>query len=329
MIDLRYSAITDPVPQFVVDQINPAAKTINVYPDRQYSELKKILAKDAKTCPECIFVGNGLDDVIDQLSRYFSCPFLIPTPAFSEFARAAKRNKRQSLSVPCLFGGKLDLEPLLNRADLKNSVVWLANPNNPAGAEYDSEQIKLLSKKAKALILDEAYYEFSETARYIDFSLNENIIRLRTFSKALGLAGIRLGYAIAPKKTIDELEKLRPLFVLNTFAAQAGLLLPKLRELIPQRINKIKINRIFFQRRLDSLGYRYIPSTTNFLLVDFVDGKNAKKALEFLGKNNILLLPPDDEEFDGLDEKYIRFVIGTKDEMAFVADVLAKLQKGE
>jgi len=329
MIDLRYSSITDSVPQFVIDCISLSAKNINSYPDRYYCELKKVLATDAKTSSDCIFVGNGLDDVIDHLSRYFSDPFLIPTPAFSEFRRAAKRNKKQSISVPCFFRGKLDLEPLLNRSDLKNSVVWLANPNNPVGAEYDSGQIHFLSKKAKLLILDEAYYEFSETVKTLDFSSNENVIRLRTFSKALGLAGIRLGYAIASKKLVTKLENARSFFVLNSFAASAGLLLPKLRKLLPERITKINSARSFFKKELESLGYNCIPSSSNFFLVDFGNDESAKKVLVFLEQNNILLLPPWDEEFDGLPNNYVRFVVSSKENLEQVVKILKKFENGE
>jgi len=324
MIDLRYSSINEPVPNFVLDSISIVSKTINTYPDGSYSELKKVLATDVNTSPDKIFVGNGLDDVIDQLSRFFTEKFIIPTPAFSEFSRAAKRNSKQFISVPCLLKNKLDLAPVLNRPDLSDSIVWIANPNNPTGSNYDENQLVSLAKKSKFLILDEAYYEFSNSKQ--DFSKYENVIRLRTFSKALGLAGLRLGYLISSKDLVKKLEKIRPLFVLNTFAASAGQSLPNLRKLIPKRIEKVNSTRTIFENKLSKLNYSFLPSSTNFLLVDFKDKQAVINAIEFFKQNDILLLPPWDEEFDGVPDNYIRYVIGSDSQMSAVCSLLQKLE---
>jgi threonine-phosphate decarboxylase len=145
MIDLRYSALPFPMPGEVRLELERELPALARYPDPAYAELKALLARDAGVGMENISIGNGADDLIDQLCKALPGPFRIPTPAFSEFGRAAKRNGKPVQFVPCLAGRRMDLEPLLAMGQrLKGSAVWLSNPNNPTGGGYEVRQLRAL-----------------------------------------------------------------------------------------------------------------------------------------------------------------------------------------
>ncbi len=323
MIDLRYSSLSAPLSPASQQVFEQALSDINRYPDAAFAELKSALADDAGLSPLSIAVGNGLDDVIDQLSRILPAPFWIPTPAFCEFERAAKRNGREVRLVPCLKDDAMSLAPL----DLVDGgTVWLANPNNPTGGIYDAVELeKLFSQSRATIVLDEAYFEFCQEAQPRPALLRPNVIRLRTFSKALGLPGIRLGYMMADSKWVKRFEENRPFFPLNSLAAAAGRCLPMLRKDAGRRAERIAKMREGFSKRLRDAGYRVLPSKTNFVLVDTGSGQKTRQLLARLGGAGVKLLPPWDEEFTGLPERYLRIILTNEEEMGVVARVLEEI----
>ncbi len=324
MIDLRYSSLSASLPPEVESALVQALSAIHSYPDAAYADLKEALAQDAGLTPKNIAVGNGLDDVIDQLSRILPEPFWIPTPAFCEFARAAKRNGKEIRLVPCLKEGRMSTGPLQN-AD--SGTVWLANPNNPTGGAYDKSELGGLFSKSRAIIvMDEAYFEFCQKELLPDALLHPNVLRLRTFSKAIGLPGIRLGYLMADEKWVKRFEENRPFFPLNSLAASAGKCLPALRKNAKLRVDQITKTRESFSARLRNAGYCVLLSQTNFVLVDTGSERKTKQMLDALGQGGVKLLPPWDEEFTALPDHYIRFVIGTEEEMGRVAQVLEEMR---
>ncbi len=328
MIDLRYSSLKFPLSDDVRRSLEDAATEASSYPDPKYEELRRILAGDAGADVSEVVVGNGLDDVIDQLSRILEGPSFIPVPAFSEFARACKRNRKGFNIVPCLKNGRMDLASLFALGRLKGSVVWLANPNNPTGTVYDDEQIEMVLSTDAMVVLDEAYLEFLPIQNSKKWKNHDNVIRLRTFSKALGLPGARLGYAISSNKAVlKAFESQRPLFPVNCMGLAAARCLKTLRSAMPAKIATVNNTRKRFVERIARAGYEAIPSVANFVVVDFRTREMTERVLQKMRENDILLLPPWDEEFSGLPDRYIRFVIGENDEMDAVANVLEAIRK--
>ncbi len=294
-------------------------KYFNYYPDPEYKELRKALAKYAGVKTEELMVGSGSDELLDLTMRLFlnegdkaiNCP-----PTFGMYTFLTELNKGIIISVSRLKDFSLDIENIKKNIDERVKVIFICNPNNPTGTVCDEKEIiYLLKKLGKIIIVDEAYFEFSGKTVVPLVKKYDNLIVFRTLSKWAGIAGLRLGYVIASPFLIKQLFKIKQPYNVNLAAEIAGK--TALSDLTQATfiIRKIIKERERIFRQLQKIPNLIIyPSKTNFLFMKIkfsqaslikVNG-NLSKLKAYLKNKKIAVRYYDSE----LTEKAIRLTIG-------------------
>jgi histidinol-phosphate aminotransferase len=238
---------------------------------------------------ENIILGTGSNEIIEFLYHAFVAPgdeVVAGDRAFVIYAIMAKMFQARCVEVP-FKGHTHDLKTMLAAITPKTKLVFVANPNNPTGtrvtnAELD-EFIRQLPQHVIA-VLDEAYIEFlDDPPPSIQYALKRNVVVLRTFSKIVGLAGLRIGYGVAQKECIDLLQRVRQPFNTNAIA-QAGAL-AALDDAAHIRKTKALTKRglAYLAKEFKQLKLEYVPSCANFMLVNVGDGDEICRALQRRG----------------------------------------------
>lgn len=267
---------------------------LNRYPDPNQNILRDKLSDYLKIKKENLFVGVGSDEIIDLLVRIFCEPkidnVIITEPTYGMYKVACDISNVETKTVPLNNEFQLDINSIKNSVDENTKLVFCCSPNNPTGNLLDKKDILETAKSINGLlIVDEAYVDFMESGSSIDL-INEqnNIVVMRTFSKAWGLAGIRAGYCIADKSIIDYLFKIKSPYNLNKMTSD--IILSALdniekKNYFIEQINQQKellINQLKKNKYVDKI----FPSDANFVLVKF---KNGKYLYDELVKKGIIL----------------------------------------
>lgn len=267
---------------------------LNRYPDPNQNILRDKLSDYLKIKKENLFVGVGSDEIIDLLVRIFCEPkidnVIITEPTYGMYKVACDISNVETKTVPLNNEFQLEINSIKNSVDENTKLVFCCSPNNPTGNLLDKKDILETAKSINGLlIVDEAYVDFMESGSSIDL-INEqnNIVVMRTFSKAWGLAGIRAGYCIADKSIIDYLFKIKSPYNLNKMTSD--IILSALdniekKNYFIEQINQQKellINQLKKNKYVDKI----FPSDANFVLVKF---KNGKYLYDELVKKGIIL----------------------------------------
>lgn len=249
---------------------------INRYPEGSCFYLKKKLAQKLGVSAQNIIFGNGSDELIDIIIKTFvrqDEEILTSRATFLEYEIIAKTNGRQVKTIP-LNNFKYDLGAIKKAITKKTKLIFIANPNNPTGTYVNKNEASSFLKGLPSnivVIFDEAYKEFIEARDFPQiqkYVLSKNIILLRTFSKAYGMAGLRIGYAIAQKEFIGFMERARPPFNVNSLA-QAGAMAALSDSSFASRTSKlISKGKKYLYENFRRLGISYISSEANFILFD-------------------------------------------------------------
>jgi histidinol-phosphate aminotransferase len=206
----------------------------------------------------------------------------------------------------------------------KTALLVLSNPNSPVGAEIPLDDIRYLLEKAEEhdtrVIVDEAYYPFSDNTSAGFLNTHKNLILLRTFSKAFGLAGLRVGYAISSKENIDLMGKFKPMYEVNTLAVLCACSYLDQYQFIEQSVRESLQIKKWFINTIESLGFSTIPGSSNF--VNIVVGKKNVQCLVDMCRANRILIRPGFPY--GILGECIRISVGTRSEMATAAEVLGR-----
>jgi len=257
---------------------------INRYPDPYSLDLRKALASFLAVSKESIFVGNGSDEAIDLLIRLFVEPdeaILIIEPTYGMYVTVAKLANVEVNRFLMKKDFTFDISMLLQSITPKTKIIFCCSPNNPTGTLIPAAEIERLCRSFRGVVVvDEAYIEFASQPSLIEKMAElPNLIVLRTFSKAWGLAGARVGYVIAQKEVIEYLNRIKLPYNLSrpasTLALQALKQYPKMmkwKERIVDEREKLKGN-------LAKLGLAVFPSEANFLLVRCPKGSLVAKTL--------------------------------------------------
>lgn len=253
----------------VAEEVDP-----RLYPAEETGELRKALAKHVGASPEEIVIGTGGDQLIDLVSRMtlrYGDEALSIAPTFSIYEQCTKIQRAVYKSVPLKNDFSLDTEEILSSVTPRTKLLFLCSPNNPTANQFDRKGIeRLIQDFVGLVIIDEAYADFAEYSIVDLVEELENIIVLRTFSKAFGLAGLRLGYAVTnPKLAALILEKLQLPYSVSHVALKLGLKLLERIEPIRNATNKLRQERIELTRVLSQIeGIHAFDSETNFVLFD-------------------------------------------------------------
>lgn len=217
-----------------VAAVKQASERMHIYPDASGYDLKKAIAARFDIPDECVFLGNGSDELIHMLGLLFlggpDDEMIVGDPSFVRYDAAAYLAPAKLIKVPLDATYTHDLAAMARAATENTKLVFVANPNNPTGTMVSHRDLIAFRKDLPAgamLVLDEAYYEFAADAPGYPNSLEMirsglDIVALRTFSKAYGLAGIRVGYGFAPASVVDAFNRAREPFNVNALAQAAA-----------------------------------------------------------------------------------------------------------
>lgn len=295
---------------------NPLSDKYNRYPDPLQWKLKEKVAQLKGVNPENLFFGNGSDEPIDLVIRIFCEPRLdnivAIDPTYGMYQVCADINDVEYRQVLLNEDYTLNAQRILEKVDSHTKLIFLCSPNNPTGNLLDKAEIeKIIKNFAGIVVLDEAYIDFAPNATFINELFQyPNLVILQTFSKAWGLAAIRLGMAFASVDIINLFNKVKYPYNLNQLV----------QEFVLGELNKIGQKEVWVKEILDGRQYletelsklacvqKIYPSDSNFLLVKFNDANTlyselVKRGVIVRNRNKVTLC-----------EGCIRITVGTKNE---------------
>lgn len=299
------------------------------YPDEYSSELRLCLGVRHGVPAEQVFCGNGSSEIISLVMKVFAGPgskVALPDPTFGLYHTAAAAHQAVTVPVPTDRDFNVDTEGLLRSgADL----LVLVNPNAPTGKLLKRDAIGRLAGGFQGLVVvDEAYMDFADTDESALPLLAEhrNLLVLRTFSKAYGLCGARVGYAVAAPEWVRALDKGKDLYNINAVSARLAAAALTDGAYTERTVRSITATRERFAGRLQSLGFGVIPSQANFLLCTPPVREGSPDAYRLYGQLEDRGIYVRYLEHPRLTDK-LRISIGTDREMDVLASVLEKLIK--
>jgi histidinol-phosphate aminotransferase len=261
--------------QLQQDLINVAQKNSDVreYPLGRSERLVESIANYVNLPKQMVGIGNGSDQILDMILSNFASKktkILTSNPTFGFFEERCKLYQIPTIKIPFAKDMTLDIGDFLSKSK-QADILYLDSPNNPTGFQFKKDEITELVKKFDGLvIIDEAYGEFSDYSLASLTKKFENLIVVKTFSKTFGLAGLRLGYALADKKFIDVFSRvLQYPYPLNTLAIEAGILVLQKIKQIQETTQLIKEERARIIKKLRETGaFDVFDSKANFVLFD-------------------------------------------------------------
>ncbi len=306
---------------------SPLAQNYNRYPDPLQSEIKKKVAELHNLKPGEIFVGNGSDEAIDLLFRIFCRPqidnVLICPPTYGMYEVSAEINdvkvKRANLTKDFEFA----FDAIQNEFDENTKLLFICSPNNPTGNSFNREEIlRVVEIFGGIVIIDEAYIHFSREQSFVSEINNfPNLVVLQTFSKAWGLAGLRVGLALANEEIITLFNKVKPPYNVSEIAQQAILRALENKSQAEKTIAEIIEERERLIKRLQKLSCvkKVYPSDANFVLVKTTA---AEKIYKFLLAEKIVVRNRNNVE---LCAGCLRITIGTSEENDNLLEAISKI----
>ncbi|MDF2593691.1 MAG: hisC [Clostridia bacterium] len=313
-----------PVPEEMIDHMQNWVRSMNVsrYPDTDSMDLVNAIAKAYEVAAENVVCGVGSDELIDCILRSTieaGDYVLAPNPSFSMYPQFTVINSGKLIQVPLNKDFSYDVEGIIQAIKTYNpKVVFLCNPNNPTGSLLTFEEIKYITELSKGLVVvDEAYGEFCDVTALPLIKTYNNIVILKTFSKAYALAGARVGYGIADKEVIDLINTVRVPYNLNIFSQEAATWAIQNRAVFEPIIKNIIDQRAFLYHELEKLGLTVYPSYTNFIWMEMPE--NIYLALE---KACIYIRKM---KYDN--KPYYRITVGTSEENEALLEVITKYLK--
>ena len=273
---------------------NPFESEFNRYPDPLQRKLKTALSEIKGVKPDQILLGNGSDEVLDLIFRAFCEPgqdevILLP-PTYGMYGVLAQLNNIRAHAVSLNTDFELDLEAITAKVDKKTKVIFVCSPNNPTGNSIPLSQIEALLKRFKGLVVvDEAYVDFAEQTSALSLlDAYPKLMICQTFSKAYGLAGIRLGIGFADPLIISYLNKIKPPYNINILTQKAAMASLKQKKAVEQQVKELIAERQNMEKALLNFNFvrKIFPSNANFLLIQVDD---ANKRYSQLIENDIVV----------------------------------------
>lgn len=263
----------------VVEAITKFASGIHRYPDASAHELRVRLADDLGVKRDELTFGNGSNELISIICQTFAAPTahaVIGVPSFVCYELGLKAAAVSFTEVPLREEVFWNVDDLLAAVQPNTRLLFIANPNNPTGTHLGRTELERLVRETPPeviLVVDEAYVEFADADDYVSAlafrALRERLVVLRTFSKSHGLAGMRVGFAVAPKSLGTYLNRVRAPFNVNLLAQHAALAALDDPEHVARYIALNARGRVSVSASLQERGFRVAPSQTNFVFVDF------------------------------------------------------------
>jgi histidinol-phosphate aminotransferase len=312
-----------------IDAIKSKAHEIYRYPDPSSHNLVKAIAEHTGKNPSRIITGSGSDSLLQYAITAFTDErdsVLSSEGTFIGWYVNANKYARQMKLVP-LKNYAFDLRALAEGITSDTKIIYLANPNNPTGTIFTREEFEEFISVVPPdviIILDEAYTIYAESnpeyPNGLDYDL-PNLLIMRTLSKAYGLAGLRIGFAVGPEYLIKEMYKVKLPFEPNSLAQSAAIAALEDDEFIKRTVELNHLSLGMMKQKFDKLGIRYIPTSANFYLLIFSSGEVAAAFNEECLKYGLILRHV---TAFGINNG-IRINSGTVEETKFALDVIEKV----
>mgnify|MGYP001599339123 FL=1 len=303
---------------------NPFDNGINRYPDPQQKVLKAALASLKGVDPQQILLGNGSDEVLDLIFRVFCEPnqdeVITLPPTYGMYSVLANTNAVANIEVPLTENFQPNVSAILKKVTPKTKALFLCSPNNPSGNSFDADVLQaLISQFPGIVVVDEAYIDFSSQQSLLT-NLNDfpNLIVTQTFSKAYGMAGIRLGACYASIDIIALLNRIKPPYNINVLTQQRALEGLANQRHIQAQVETLLQERNRIQKALESVSIveKIFPSDANFILAKVDDAalryqQLIEKEIVTRNRSNQLLC-----------NQCLRFTVGTPEENDHLIEAL-------
>ena len=316
-----------PGPKSIV-AIQDTLPELSRYPDGNGFDLKNTLAAKLSVNMDQITLGNGSNEILELVARAFlsvDSEVIFSQHAFAVYPIVTTAVGATAVVTEALNYGH-DLEAMLNAVSAKTAAVFIANPNNPTGTYLRSSELKRFINMLPAniiCVIDEAYFEYVDAEDYpnsLDWLQDHaNLLITRTFSKAYGLAGLRVGYSISNPEIADILNRVRQPFNCNMLALAAAVAALNDDEYLQQAVSVNNKGMQQLIKGFTELGLDWIPSVANFVAIDLK--RTALPIFEALLKKGVIVRPVANYELPN----HLRISIGTEHENRFFLDALTEV----
>ncbi|WP_276088739.1 histidinol-phosphate transaminase [Pedobacter sp. JY14-1] len=311
-----------------LDELDGQTRSYNRYPDPLQLDLKEAISKIKGVPIENTFLGNGSDEAIDLLFRAFCEPgrdnVIVLPPTYGMYEVSAGINNVEVRRVNLMPSYQLDLEGIAEAVDQHTKLIFICSPNNPTGNSIVRADIETVLANFKGLVvIDEAYINYAKQKTFIqELTEYPNLVVMQTFSKAWGLAALRLGMAFASQKVIDILNKVKPPYNINQATQDIALEALKNVAQVNEWIRETVAEREQLSRDLEALDtvQQVYPSDANFILARVNDAKGTYDALVDRG---IIVR---DRSKVALCEGCLRITIGTPEENKTLLEALKEIK---
>jgi histidinol-phosphate aminotransferase len=312
----------------VYTRLQSSLPGVSRYPDGSAYLLKNRLSDFLGVAAGRITIGNGSNDVLELLVRVFLSSkneSIVSQHSFIVYPTMTKATGAAVKVIPARNYGH-DLQATFESISSKTRMVFIANPNNPTGTWVNKGELTAFLDAVREdvlVVLDEAYYEYVQETEYPDgISLTEkysNLVVTRTFSKAYGLAALRIGYAVSHPDIADLMNRVRQPFNVNAMSMVAALAALDDQEHVRQSVELNTRGLHYLERECDRLGLAYIPTVANFLTIDFA--REAMPVYEALLREGVIVRPIGVYELPN----HLRVTVGTQVENQRFIEALEKV----
>ncbi len=267
---------------------------VNDYPDTSYLSLRKGLSKYCKRSVDRFVITNGADEALDIVAKTILDPrdeVVIPFPTYSMFRISSEIMGARPIFIRRDKRFGIDVEGIKKRITKRTRIIFLCSPNNPTGNCDSREEVRTLLEFLgdQTVVVDEAYFEFSGKTLADLTDKYDNLVVVRTFSKAFSMAGVRVGYMIASRKSVEKFNIVRPpnsLGVISLFLAENGL---KHIESMKKNVRAIISERVrLYEEMTEEKSIEAFPSEANFVLFKVKDGLSKKLHRALMRKGLVL-----------------------------------------
>ena len=281
-----------------VDAVVEAAASVHFYPDGNSYYLRNAVADFHGVAPDQLLFGNGSSDVLQILGETYIAPgdhIVFPEQSFVVYSLISAIFDARTTTPP-LVDDRYDLAALAAAVTDETKLVFVANPNNPTGTYVTKRELDAFFAaipESPLVVLDEAYFEYVDRDEYPDgldyVRAGRNVIVTRTFSKAYGLAGLRVGYGVASPDVVEMMNRARPPFNVNSLAQVAALAALEDATHVERSRDLNAAGMAYLTASVSSLGLTYVPSVANFLLVHLA--RDGRQVTEALSRRGVIVRP--------------------------------------
>ena len=321
-INLQYTTIKDPLPDFIYEGLSLFSKSANAYHPQPVEIIEKI-AKKHDLPKEMIYLTAGIDEGIQMFAKAYGQNAFVFTPTYVVYSDVEE------------FGGKLTRLFSIENSEFKiktntipdSTLIYLANPNNPSGITSKEDVMTLVKNNPQAkVVIDEAYGEFADLSVIDQVQQYPHMIVLRSFSKAYGMAGNRIGYILAHPEVVNVVKNKTQWSNISYLSVGAAMIALDHEDYFKGVRDDISTRRDEFMEFLKQKGYSILPSKINAILFKFNSEVEGTKFADYLTKNNFIISHGNGNSNIGLDKSFVRIAVGNKEQMQILKSAIEKYE---